>query len=78
MLNVEFGLPDSKLKTTHLKLTYFCPKIMHLLIEPTNQNLKHEINACEISIFTVQYSPDRRYLVSGNRDAHLKGLGHQF
>ena len=37
-----------------------------------NQELKHEINAHEISIFTVQYSPDRRYLLSGSRDAHLK------
>lgn len=34
--------------------------------------INHEINAHEISIFTVQYSPDQRYLLSGSRDAHLK------
>ena len=40
-----------------------------------NQELKHEINAHEVSIFTVQYSPDQRYLLSGSRDAHLKVWG---
>lgn len=34
--------------------------------------LKHEIDAHKISVFTVQYSPDQRYLLSGSRDAHLK------
>lgn len=34
--------------------------------------LKHEIKAHKISVFTVQYSPDDRYLLSGSRDAHLK------
>ena len=34
--------------------------------------LKHEIEAHKISVFTVQYSPDFRYLISGSRDAHLK------
>ena len=32
----------------------------------------HEIEAHKISVFTVQYSPDQRYLISGSRDAHLK------
>lgn len=31
-----------------------------------------EIEAHKISVFTVQYSPDHRYLLSGSRDAHLK------
>jgi len=31
-----------------------------------------EIEAHKISVFTVQYSPDQRYLISGSRDAHLK------
>ena len=34
--------------------------------------LLHDIEAHKISVFTVQYSPDERYLVSGSRDAHLK------
>ena len=34
--------------------------------------LQHEIDAHKISVFTVQYSPDFRYLISGSRDAHLK------
>lgn len=38
----------------------------------THWELKHEINAHKISVFTVQYSPDQRYLISGSRDAHLK------
>ena len=38
------------------------------------QNLKEKksIPAHKISVFTVQYSPDERYLISGSRDAHLK------
>lgn len=32
----------------------------------------NEIEAHKISVFTVQYSPDHRYLISGSRDAHLK------
>ncbi|WP_420387847.1 WD40 repeat domain-containing protein [Roseivirga sp.] len=38
------------------------------------QNLseKKVIQAHKISVFTVQYSPDQRYLISGSRDAHLK------
>ena len=34
--------------------------------------LLHDIEAHKISVFTVQYSPNERYLVSGSRDAHLK------
>ncbi len=34
--------------------------------------LLHDIEAHKISVFTVQYSPDERYLISGSRDAHLK------
>ncbi|MEC7752687.1 MAG: WD40 repeat domain-containing protein [Bacteroidota bacterium] len=33
---------------------------------------KKEFEAHKISVFTVQYSPDERYLISGSRDAHLK------
>ena len=33
---------------------------------------KRVISAHKISVFTVQYSPDQRYLLSGSRDAHLK------
>ncbi len=33
---------------------------------------KKVIEAHKISVFTVQYSPDERYLISGSRDAHLK------
>ncbi len=35
-------------------------------------SLIKEIEAHKISVFTVQYSPDQRYLISGSRDAHLK------
>lgn len=35
-------------------------------------SLIHEMEAHKISVFTVQYSPDQRYLISGSRDAHLK------
>ncbi len=35
-------------------------------------SLVKEIEAHKISVFTVQYSPNQRYLVSGSRDAHLK------
>lgn len=34
--------------------------------------LLQEIEAHKISVFTVQYSPNQRYLISGSRDAHLK------
>jgi WD40 repeat protein len=32
----------------------------------------HEIPAHNNSVFTLQYSPDGKYLISGSRDAHLK------
>ncbi len=35
-------------------------------------SLIKEIKAHKLSVFTVQYSPDQRYLISGSRDAHLK------
>lgn len=35
-------------------------------------SLIQEFEAHKISVFTVQYSPDQRYLISGSRDAHLK------
>lgn len=35
-------------------------------------SLIKEFEAHKISVFTVQYSPDQRYLISGSRDAHLK------
>lgn len=34
--------------------------------------LINEQEAHKISVFTVQYSPDQRYLISGSRDAHIK------
>lgn len=37
-----------------------------------NFSEKKVIAAHKISVFTVQYSPDQRYLISGSRDAHLK------
>jgi WD40 repeat protein len=35
-------------------------------------SLKFVINAHNNSVFTLKYSPDRLYLISGSRDAHLK------
>lgn len=35
-------------------------------------SLKHSFEAHKNSVFTVQYSPDERLLLSGSRDAHLK------
>ena len=34
--------------------------------------LKHTLEAHNNSVFTIKYSPDFRYLLSGSRDAHLK------
>ena len=33
---------------------------------------KYRVNAHKLSVFSVAYSKDNRYLVSGSRDAHLK------
>ena len=38
----------------------------------TNYQLKQTLTGHTNSVFTVKYTPDRRYLVSGGRDAHLK------
>lgn len=35
-------------------------------------NLRYIINAHSNSVFTVRYTPDGRFLLSGSRDAHLK------
>ena len=35
-------------------------------------HLKHILEAHNNSVFTIKYSPDFRYLLSGSRDAHLK------
>ena len=34
--------------------------------------LTHSLLAHEISVFTLQYSPNGKYLISGSRDAHIK------
>lgn len=34
--------------------------------------LLHTIEAHKISVFTIRYAPDDRFLLSGSRDAHLK------
>src|SRR5690606_3156880 len=43
------------------------------ILDEESLNIKHIIrNAHENSVFTVRYSPDGHYLLSGGRDAHLK------
>lgn len=37
-----------------------------------NYRLKYDFNAHNNSVFTVRYSPDYKFLLSGSRDAHLK------
>ncbi len=37
-----------------------------------NLHLKHTIQAHANSVFTVQYTPDKKFLMSGSRDARLK------
>ncbi|HYG01715.1 MAG TPA: WD40 repeat domain-containing protein [Chryseosolibacter sp.] len=37
-----------------------------------NLKLKHEFSAHEKSVFTIRFTPDNRYLMSGSRDARLK------
>ncbi|HXA01980.1 MAG TPA: WD40 repeat domain-containing protein [Cytophagaceae bacterium] len=42
------------------------------LVELDNFTVLHSLSAHQNSIFTLTYSPDGRYLLSGGRDAHLK------
>lgn len=37
-----------------------------------NLELKYTLTSHENSVFSIHYSPDGRYLLSGSRDAHLK------
>lgn len=45
---------------------------IYLLKLPDFQLIHTISNAHENSVFSLQYSPDGRYLISGSRDAHLK------
>lgn len=42
------------------------------IIDLNTYQLKYEIDAHDNSVFTLRYSPDYRWLLSGSRDAHLK------
>jgi WD40 repeat protein len=42
------------------------------LVDLDNFNVLHSLSAHQNSIFTITYSPDGCYLLSGGRDAHLK------
>jgi WD40 repeat protein len=42
------------------------------ILDAATGQLKQEIAAHANSVFTLAYSPDGRYLLSGSRDAHLK------
>ncbi|MGV3640431.1 MAG: WD40 repeat domain-containing protein [Adhaeribacter sp.] len=42
------------------------------ILDATTGQLKQEIRGHANSVFTLAYSPDGRYLLSGSRDAHLK------
>lgn len=42
------------------------------ILDAGNGQLKQQIPAHSNSVFTLAYSPDGRYLLSGSRDAHLK------
>lgn len=53
-----------------LAVGYSDNKIRVLSVE--NLEVLHEIAAHENSVFTISYSPDGRFLLSGSRDAHLK------
>lgn len=54
----------------HLSVGYSDNKIRVYSLK--DWTLVQEIDAHKISVFTIQYSPDSRYLVSGSRDAHIK------
>ena len=54
----------------HLAVGYSDNKIR--IYKLSDWSLLKEIDAHKISVFTVRYSPDGRYLISGSRDAHLK------
>jgi len=42
------------------------------IIDLDTYKLKYEIDAHDNSVFTLRFSPDYRWLLSGSRDAHLK------
>jgi len=42
------------------------------ILDLRNLSLKYEIQAHQNSVFSLTYSPDYLYLLSGSRDAHLK------
>lgn len=42
------------------------------ILDLNTLEIKHEIDSHSNSVFTLIYSPDYKYLLSGSRDAHLK------
>ncbi len=58
------------LKTKELAVGYSDFKIR--LFDLENFQLKKTIEAHKNSVFTIKFSPNYRYLISGSRDAHLK------
>ena len=54
----------------HLAVGYSDNKIRVFSLR--DWKLVHEIDAHKISVFSVRYSPDERFLISGSRDAKLK------
>jgi hypothetical protein len=42
------------------------------VLDITTLNLKYEVKQHQNSVFSLAYSPDGQYLLSGSRDAHLK------
>uniref|UniRef100_UPI004048D77B WD40 repeat domain-containing protein n=1 Tax=Roseivirga sp. TaxID=1964215 RepID=UPI004048D77B len=57
-------------KNAHLAVGYSDNKIRIYSLK--DWRLVKEIDAHKISVFTVRYSPDERFLLSGSRDAHIK------